>query len=110
MIHATIEAQRLTLGENPEETKKKFIIAADGDSGNPAYATADVRKYFCSALLTSTVTDYAAETATHKAIEVSRRLIQLESQRNVDLIGGADTVVGLHGMTVEKPRNEKDAC
>ncbi|XP_002963282.2 N-acetylserotonin O-methyltransferase-like protein [Selaginella moellendorffii] len=53
--------------------------------------------------------DYAAETATHKAIEVSRRLIQLESQRNVDLIVGADTVVELDGMILEKPRDEKDA-
>ncbi|EFJ24303.1 hypothetical protein SELMODRAFT_414888 [Selaginella moellendorffii] len=106
----TKPANALITFDTEKTLKKQFIIAADGDSGNPAYATADVRKYFCGALLTSTVTDYAAETATHKTIEVSRRLIQLESQRNVDLIVGADTVVELHGMIVEKPRNVKDAC
>ncbi|EFJ35565.1 hypothetical protein SELMODRAFT_405048 [Selaginella moellendorffii] len=55
-------------------------------------------------------TDYAAETATHKTIEVSRRLIQLESQRNVDLIVGADNVVELHANNTKFTQELRFSC
>ncbi|KAJ7550271.1 hypothetical protein O6H91_07G091500 [Diphasiastrum complanatum] len=53
--------------------------------------------------------DYAAETATHKAIEVSRRAIQAEDGSRADLIIGADTVVELDGKILEKPSDEEEA-
>lgn len=48
--------------------------------------------------------EYATQTATHKAFEVSRRTLQ-----GTDLIIAADTVVELHAQVLEKPRDKDDA-
>eukprot|EP00850_Spirogloea_muscicola_P017302 SM000147S01121 [mRNA] locus=s147:239148:241620:+ [translate_table: standard] len=53
--------------------------------------------------------DYAAETATHKAIEVSRTALLDSKGRRADLVIGADTVVELDGQILEKPADEQDA-
>lgn len=58
----------------------------------------------------SSAGEYAAETALHKAIEVSRRTFGQEADGNkADLVIGADTVVELDGTILEKPKDEDDA-
>ncbi|CAM6088927.1 unnamed protein product [Calypogeia fissa] len=50
--------------------------------------------------------DYALATAKHKALEVAK---QLHDGRLADLVIGADTVVELEGVVLEKPEDTKDA-
>ncbi|KAH7421317.1 hypothetical protein KP509_13G050500 [Ceratopteris richardii] len=58
----------------------------------------------------SSAGEYAAETALHKAIEVSRRTYRASDQTQADIVIGADTVVELEGMILEKPTDEDDAA
>lgn len=53
--------------------------------------------------------EYAAETALHKAIEVSGRTFGANNEKSADLVIGADTVVELDGFILEKPKDEDDA-
>eukprot|EP00250_Pteridium_aquilinum_P013823 c21593_g1_i1 orf=282-947(-) len=57
----------------------------------------------------SSAGEYAAETALHKAIEVSRRTYGVADGKQADLVIGADTVVELDGLILEKPKDEHDA-
>eukprot|EP00249_Psilotum_nudum_P009599 c22033_g1_i2 orf=443-985(-) len=53
--------------------------------------------------------EYAAETALHKAIEVSHSILGAGNGRRPDLVIGADTVVDLDGIILEKPKDDLDA-
>uniref|UniRef100_A0A7S1SGM0 Maf-like protein n=1 Tax=Tetraselmis chuii TaxID=63592 RepID=A0A7S1SGM0_9CHLO len=52
--------------------------------------------------------DYAAETATHKAIDVARQT-STSDQRLADVVIGSDTVVEFQGEILEKPADAEDA-
>ncbi|XP_004582184.2 probable bifunctional dTTP/UTP pyrophosphatase/methyltransferase protein [Ochotona princeps] len=51
---------------------------------------------------------YAEETAKHKALEVATRMHQ-KDQRAPDVVIGADTVVAVSGLILEKPVDKQDA-
>lgn len=52
--------------------------------------------------------EYAQETARQKALEVARRLWE-KDQRTPDIVIGADTVVAVAGLILEKPQDKEDA-
>uniref|UniRef100_A0A3P8V1I1 Acetylserotonin O-methyltransferase-like n=1 Tax=Cynoglossus semilaevis TaxID=244447 RepID=A0A3P8V1I1_CYNSE len=52
--------------------------------------------------------EYAVETAKHKALEVARRM-PFKHLKTPDIVIGADTVVTVNGMILEKPVDKKDA-
>ncbi|XP_038195364.1 probable bifunctional dTTP/UTP pyrophosphatase/methyltransferase protein [Arvicola amphibius] len=52
--------------------------------------------------------DYARENARQKALEVARRLRE-KDQRTPDVVIGADTVVAMAGLILEKPQDKEDA-
>nr|XP_048297629.1 probable bifunctional dTTP/UTP pyrophosphatase/methyltransferase protein [Myodes glareolus]XP_048297630.1 probable bifunctional dTTP/UTP pyrophosphatase/methyltransferase protein [Myodes glareolus] len=52
--------------------------------------------------------DYAQETARQKALEVAQRLRE-KDQRTPDIVIGADTVVAMAGLILEKPQDKEDA-
>ncbi|XP_060039107.1 probable bifunctional dTTP/UTP pyrophosphatase/methyltransferase protein isoform X2 [Erinaceus europaeus] len=51
---------------------------------------------------------YAEDTARHKALEVARRLHQ-KDLRTPDIVIGADTIVAVGGLILEKPVDKQDA-
>ncbi|XP_057712377.1 probable bifunctional dTTP/UTP pyrophosphatase/methyltransferase protein isoform X2 [Corythoichthys intestinalis] len=51
---------------------------------------------------------YAVETAKQKALEVARRL-PCNHLKTPDIVIGADTIVTINGMILEKPQDKKDA-
>mmetsp|Transcript_27835 Transcript_27835/g.69982 ORF Transcript_27835/g.69982 Transcript_27835/m.69982 type:complete len:285 (+) Transcript_27835:58-912(+) len=53
--------------------------------------------------------DYAAETATHKAIDVARQTDPGGSGQLADIVIGSDTVVEFEGEILEKPADAEDA-
>ncbi|XP_076603611.1 putative bifunctional dTTP/UTP pyrophosphatase/methyltransferase protein isoform X2 [Chaetodon auriga] len=52
--------------------------------------------------------EYAVETAKHKALEVARRM-PLKHLKTPDIVIGADTIVTVDGMILEKPADKHDA-
>ncbi|XP_061580201.1 probable bifunctional dTTP/UTP pyrophosphatase/methyltransferase protein [Cololabis saira] len=56
----------------------------------------------------STPQEYAVETARQKALEVARRM-PFKHLKTPDIVIGADTIVTVDGMILEKPKNKDDA-
>lgn len=52
--------------------------------------------------------EYAVETAKHKALEVARRM-PFRHRKTPDIVIGADTIVTVDGMILEKPVDKDDA-
>nr|XP_057937080.1 probable bifunctional dTTP/UTP pyrophosphatase/methyltransferase protein isoform X2 [Doryrhamphus excisus] len=52
--------------------------------------------------------EYAVETAKQKALEVTRRM-PCNHRKMPDIVIGADTIVTVDGMILEKPRDKQDA-
>ncbi|XP_061735717.1 probable bifunctional dTTP/UTP pyrophosphatase/methyltransferase protein isoform X1 [Nerophis ophidion] len=52
--------------------------------------------------------EYAVETAKQKALEVARRM-PCNHRKTPDIVIGADTIVSVDGMILEKPRDKQDA-
>ncbi|XP_054644155.1 probable bifunctional dTTP/UTP pyrophosphatase/methyltransferase protein isoform X2 [Dunckerocampus dactyliophorus] len=52
--------------------------------------------------------EYAVETAKQKALEVARRM-PCDHRKTPDIVIGADTIVTVDGMILEKPRDKQDA-
>ncbi|XP_077436575.1 putative bifunctional dTTP/UTP pyrophosphatase/methyltransferase protein isoform X2 [Vanacampus margaritifer] len=58
--------------------------------------------------LFKTPQQYAVETAKQKALEVARRM-PCNHLKTPDIVIGADTIVSVDGMILEKPRDKQDA-